>query len=147
MDTPTLSDRSAIIDLTARYCWALDQKNWADLDHVFTPDATADLGRGGQKSRDEIVARIRSSLDPLDDSQHMVSTHAITIDGDTATSRCYLHAQHVLHGTPGGELFVAAGRYEDDLIRTADGWRIKHRALTIMWTDGNRAVMESGKEG
>ena len=34
-----------------------------------------------------------------------------------------------------------AGVYEDELARTADGWRIIHRTLTIHWTDGNPAVV------
>jgi hypothetical protein len=36
---------------------------------------------------------------------------------------------------------VVAGRYEDRLVRTADGWRIAHRELITMWTAGNLAVV------
>ena len=61
-------------------------------------------------------------------------------DGDTATCRCYLHAQHTLHGTPGGDNFIIAGRYVDDLVRTADGWRITHRVLHFDWNEGNPKV-------
>ena len=35
---------------------------------------------------------------------------------------------------------MVAGRYEDRLVRTDAGWRIAHRTLTVMWTDGNVAV-------
>ena len=34
-----------------------------------------------------------------------------------------------------------AGVYDDELRRTADGWRIVHRTLTVTWTDGNPAVI------
>ena len=74
---------------------------------------------------------------PLDVSQHMVSTHQFAVDGDRATGRCYLHAQHVA----GGGQFVVAGRYEDRYRRTPDGWRIEHRTLTVMWTAGDPAVL------
>ena len=38
-----LVDRAAITDVTIRYCWALDTKDWAVLDSVFTEDANGDL--------------------------------------------------------------------------------------------------------
>ena len=30
-----------------------------------------------------------------------------------------------------------AGRYEDELVRSTDGWRISHRSLIEMWTAGD----------
>jgi 3-phenylpropionate/cinnamic acid dioxygenase small subunit len=135
------NDRLAIMDLTHAYCWALDTRRWDDLREVFLPDARAVLGGSDLGGIDAIIARVTAALSPLDDSQHMVSTHQIHVDGDRATCRCYLHAQHVRHGALGGPLYVVAGRYEDELVRTPQGWRIAHRELIPMWTDGNRAVV------
>jgi hypothetical protein len=36
---------------------------------------------------------------------------------------------------------MIAGRYEDQLVRTPAGWRIHHRVLTVMWREGNLAVV------
>jgi ketosteroid isomerase-like protein len=135
-----LADRLAIIDVTIAYTWALDTHDWDALDDVFTPDATASL-LVELEDREAIKERIRRALTPLDDSQHMVSNHDVRVDGDTATSRCYLHAQHVRHAAEGGPNYIVAGRYEDRFTRTPDGWRIAHRTLTVMWTDGNRKVI------
>lgn len=135
-----MTDREAIIDVTIAYCWALDGKDWDALDDVFVPEATADLGRR-LEGIDAIKARVRGALESLDDSQHMVATHQVRIDGDRATCRCYLQAQHVRRGVDGGETFMFAGRYEDQLVRTVAGWRIAHRDLVRMWTDGNPAVV------
>jgi ketosteroid isomerase-like protein len=135
-----LADRLAIIDVTIAYTWALDTHDWDALDDVFTPDATASL-LVELEDREAIKERIRRALTPLDDSQHMVSTHDVRVDRDTATSRCYLHAQHVRHAAEGGPNYIVAGRYEDRFTRTPDGWRIAHRTLTVMWTDGNRKVI------
>ena len=141
----TMVDRMAIIELTHRYCWALDSRSWELLDDVFLPDATGDLRSATLiEGRDAIRDRIRRSIDPLDATQHTVSNHMIEIDGATATSRCYLHSQHVRRGAPGGELFVIAGRYEDQLVRTAAGWRIAFRRLVQVWQDGNLAVVRPG---
>jgi hypothetical protein len=138
-----LLDERDIVAVAVRYCWALDARDWDALEEVFAPAATADLLTGGSilEGRDAIIARISGALESFDETQHIVSTHEVRVDGGTATHRCYLHAQHVRHGADGGSNYVIAGRYEDDLVRTADGWRITHRRLTPMWTDGNRAVV------
>jgi len=136
-----LEDRAAIIDITHGYCWALDRNQWDELDNVFMVDATALLGARTAANRDEIKQVCSDALTKLDDSQHIVATHQIEIDGDIATSRCYLHAQHIRRNAEGGPHYVVAGRYEDDLVRTTDGWRIKHRTLAVMWTEGNVAVV------
>jgi hypothetical protein len=146
VDHQHLVDHQAIVDLTHTYCWALDSHRWDDLDAVFLPDATAVLGSAAPlQGLGAIKQRIASALGPLDDSQHMVNTHQIHVTADTATSRCYLHAQHVRHAAADqgtlGPNFVVAGRYEDRLVRTADGWRIAHRDLITMWTAGNVAVV------
>jgi hypothetical protein len=138
-----LADRIAIADLTAAYAFALDGHDWDGLDEVFTPDATAELGRS-LSGLDAIKERIRGALEPLDASQHLVATPQIRIDGDRATCRCYLQAQHV----KGGALFMVGGRYDDRVVRTPAGWRIEHRVLTVMWTEGHPKVLgrvEPGK--
>jgi ketosteroid isomerase-like protein len=135
-----LADRQAIVDLTVDYCWALDDRDWDALDRVFTPDATAEL-LADLAGVEAIKARVRRALEPLDDSQHLVATHQVRIDGDRATCRCYLQAQHVRRGVEGGENYIVAGRYEDEMVRTADGWRIARRVLVPMWTEGNPAVV------
>jgi hypothetical protein len=140
MGTLSSDDRLAITDLTIAYCWALDTHQWDDLDGVFTTDAVALLGTECH-GLDAIKERVSGALSPLDDSQHMVTNHQITVDGAVGTSRCYLHAQHVRSAAAGGPNFVVAGRYEDRLVRTADGWRIAHRNLITMWTDGNPVVV------
>ena len=135
-------DAGAVIDVAIRYCWALDENDWDRLDDVFLPEATAHLGSSDLlDGRDAIVARCSAALTPLDDSQHMVSTHQVEIDGDSATHRCYLHAQHIRRDAAGGPHYIVAGRYVDRMTRTPDGWRIAHRDLIVMWTEGNLAVV------
>jgi ketosteroid isomerase-like protein len=138
------ADEAAIIRLTHDYCWALDSGDYDALRQVFTPDCMARLG-GNQSNVDEVIARVSAALGPLDDSQHMVSTHQIRrwVDG-TVTGRCYLHAQHILAGVAGGDQYIVAGRYEDRYVRTDEGWRIAERELVVMWTAGNRDVVRRG---
>ena len=136
-----LVDERDLIDLTIAYCWALDRRRYDDLAQVFTPDATGDYGLVQVRGIDEFKALVARSLDPLDLSQHIVGSHQVSVDGDTASVRCHLHAQHTKRGTEGGDNYVIGGFYEDDAVRTVDGWRIAHRKLTMTWSEGNRAVI------
>jgi len=137
----TLLDERAILQVVTRYARALDTKDWSLLDDVFLPNATGDLASPAiLEGIDAIRARIRMALDPLDESQHLVGNHEVNVDGDTATHRCYLQAQHVRNDAEGGINFIVAGRYEDQFVRTDVGWRISHRRLVTMWTEGNPKV-------
>ena len=136
-----LLDERNVVAVATRYCRALDTKNWPLLATVFLPDATADMATPSLLvGVDAITNRIRTALENLDDCQHLVGNHEVTVDGDNATHRCYLQAQHVRKAAAGGPNYLVGGRYEDRLVRTPDGWRIAHRTLTVMWTDGNVAV-------
>ncbi len=138
-------DRTAIVDLTIAYCWALDEHDWPALHRVFLPDARAELGFPEVTGIDAIVDIVSGVLTPLDTSQHMVTNHQVRVDGDTATSRCYFHAQHVRRAAAEGPNFIVAGRYEDDLVRTAGGWRITRRRLVPMWREGNPGVVRGDR--
>lgn len=135
-----LLDTQAIVDLTIAYGWLLDHGPRQDLDQVFTQDAVAIYGGDRFDGLAAIIDKVESALGKLTISQHIVSNQQVEIDGDTARCRCYLHAQHTLRGTPGGDNFIIAGRYLDELVRTDDGWRITHRVLEMDWTEGNPKV-------
>jgi hypothetical protein len=136
-----VDDIVAIVNVTHAYCWALDGHAWDDLADVFTPDARAELG-GEYVGLDAIKERVASVLLRLRASQHMVSTHQVAVDGDAATCRCYLHAQHVRELEGSDARFLVGGRYDDALVRTPAGWRIARRSLTVIWTAGDPRVLQ-----
>ena len=134
------ADRQAIIDLTIKYCWTIDMRDFETLREIFLPDATGLLG-DERVGIDSIIEKITTALTPLDASQHIISNHQVTVDGDTAMSRCYMQAQHVRRAAQGGANFIIAGRYQDQLVRTPNGWRIKRRELYRDWSEGNVNVV------
>lgn len=140
-----LLDERDIIAVVTRYCRALDTKDWEELRGVFLADATADLwgSTGGTLTGvDAIIDRVRRALEPLDITQHLVGNHEVVFGGNTATHRCYLQAMHVREMPEGSPNLMFAGRYVDQFERTEVGWRISHRTLHAMWTEGNLAVFD-----
>jgi hypothetical protein len=106
------------------------------------PDATAYFGGARRElaGYQAIEETCRNGLEPLDASQHFVSAPSIEVDGDRARARCYVQAQHVRHGVEGGDSFIVAGTYADQLERSG-GWRIRRRELYVSWTEGNPRVL------
>ena len=139
-DLADLLDRCAIVDVTVDYCTALDTKDFEGLRRVFVPEATARLGDTDHDGVDDIIERCRSALHRLDSSQHMVTNHRVVVDGDRATCTCQFQAQHTRASAASGANYTIAGRYDDDLVCTPEGWRISRRVLTVAWTEGNPAV-------
>jgi ketosteroid isomerase-like protein len=143
MDTALrqLLDERDIVAVCVRYATAIDDRDWDRLRSCFTPDAVgiyhADRPLIGSEA---IEQAIRTAVTPLSRTQHLVTNFTVVLDGDEATAQCYLHAQHVRDGVPGGDTYVIAGRYSDRFARTDDGWRIRERRLDRWWTDGNPEV-------
>jgi hypothetical protein len=147
-EVKSLADRLEINDVLHRYALALDSRDWELLRSCFTADAVAVYFDPADSNEgvDAIVARCWSALQGLDASQHMIGTALASVDGDTASATCYLHAQHVFRGAPGGDHYLIAGRYEDRLVRTDAGWRIQHRTLHFSWSRGNQGVFPAAAE-
>lgn len=139
-DLTDILDHAAVFDLTVDYCTALDSGDWDALRVVFTAEATARLGGTDHDGIDEIIERCSTALTGLDASQHMISNHRIHVDDDHASCTCSVQAQHVRAAADGGPNYIVGGRYDDQLLRTPDGWRITRRVLTVLWTEGNPAV-------
>ena len=141
-DLQGLLDERDIMRTCLNYARALDGKQWDSLRDCFTPDAVAVYqGVGECHGVEEIIALCSSGMDFIDRTQHILSNFLVDVEGDAATSACYLQAQHVRDDLPGGSNFIMAGRYRDQFVRRPEGWRIARRELDIWWTEGNHAVI------
>ena len=145
MQIDQLVDKQQIIDLTIAYTWIIDRGPREKLREIFTEDAAFIIDIKNYNGIDEIIDKIDRTLGNLSASQHIISNHQVTIEGDNATCSCYLHAQHTLHGTEGGENYIMAGRYVDKLIRIDSRWRIAERRLILDWTEGNLEILSPRK--
>jgi ketosteroid isomerase-like protein len=131
-----VEDRLEIDDLLTRYAAAIDAKQFDMLDDVFTPDATIDYTSAGgiRGSYPEIKQWLADTLAMFPMTQHLVTNRAVTISGDTATSRAHFYNPMGLPNDDGGlTLFFVGGYYNDQWQRTAAGWRITERIEETAW--------------
>jgi 3-phenylpropionate/cinnamic acid dioxygenase small subunit len=138
-DLQALADRLDIEDVLTRYAWALDSKQFDDLDRVFTPDAHVDYTSSGGEAGayPDVKAWLAKVLPHFPAYQHLVTNKQITVDGDRATSRSEFYNPMVMAQRDGTtSIFFVGGEYHDQLVRTPDGWRITDRLEKSIWTDG-----------
>ena len=69
-------------------------------------------------------------------THHNVGNFRVTVDGDTAEAKVHYYAVHLGLGAHAGAIYSMWGQYNDKLVRTKDGWRIKNRVYHAYITDG-----------
>lgn len=137
-----LVDRALISDLLVEFARALDERDWEAYGATYTEDAVFEIG-GALKLEGRAVIQGATASEKgvggYAGTWHGSSNHAITIsydpDGDTATTRSYLHGVHLL----GGSTFHHAdgsGWYDCALRRTPDGWRFARVRIHEVWHAG-----------
>ncbi|MEX2100117.1 MAG: nuclear transport factor 2 family protein [Acidimicrobiia bacterium] len=110
--------------LKARYCRAVDHKDWDALGNVFTADAKLFHGETGIDGCDAIVAVIRDTLADFSTS-HCAHTPLIDITGATTATGNW-GAIYTRVGDP-----PSFGEYDEDHELGRDGsWRIRCMRLT-----------------
>jgi hypothetical protein len=139
-----LVDREAIRDVFITFAAAMDGKDWALLETIWTDDAiydhsaftweglTANVWRG----KADIMKRTIEGVSRHVAAHHIVTNHRMTIRGDGARAVVYLHSVHLddpqradAHGDHGAWYFA-------ELARTAAGWRIHWLAHQPIWYAG-----------
>ena len=126
-----ISDRLEIQQLLIDYSTAIDRRLFDDLDAVFTSDAYIDYRAMGGIDGEypEVKAWLAEVLPNFPAYAHMLGNFDVRIDGDKATSRTICFNPMVLPGLEQQVLFCGLW-YEDEFVRTADGWRMSRRVET-----------------
>jgi 3-phenylpropionate/cinnamic acid dioxygenase small subunit len=119
-------DRQDISDVLLRYATGIDRRDWPLFRTVFTDDCQLDYGEvGAWTGGDEVTEFMQQAHAMAGHTMHRLTNQVITVDGDTAQSRTYVDA--LIMVGEGNSGVNAAGLYDDDLVRTADGWRVSRR--------------------
>jgi hypothetical protein len=126
-----ISDRLEIQQLLVDYSSAIDLRRFDDLDAVFTRDAYIDYtALGGIEGRyPEVKAWLAEVLPNFPMYSHMLGNFSVRVDGDTASSRTICFNPMVLGGDKGQVMFCGLW-YDDEFLRTPEGWRMTRRVET-----------------
>ena len=138
-----LRDRIAITDVVDSVGTLADSGQYDRLQQLFTDEVTVDYtslfpGEVQNISREELMTQWQSTLPGFDATQHMITNHRITVDGDKATAMAYVRATHRL----GDEMWIVGGYYVDELVRTDEGWKLQAIQYNALYEEGDRSLVE-----
>ena len=105
--------RLDISDLLVRYATGIDRRDWPLFRTVFTDDCELDYGEVGTwKGVDAVTDFMEQTHAMAGRTMHRLTNQAITVDGDKQAG------------------VNALGFYDDEIVRTPEGWRIARRRFT-----------------
>lgn len=121
----TVADRLELHELPGRYGDAIDDRDWNRLDQIFTDDAVFDLTDLDVPLLEGLAA-IKRFMDI--EAKHP-KTHLMTnIYVDEADDGVHLFFRIVAMRSGG---LTGTASYYDRVVPTPDGWRVKHRVVTL----------------
>ena len=143
-----LLDRAAISDTVIAYATGLDRRDWALYRSIFCDDLEMEFTsvgiRAGTYSADAWVRSAQRLFAGFSATQHTSSNHVHVLRGDTASCTSSMQAEHFVAPGPdiaaGAERWTIGGYYENELVRTSAGWKLRRVALHVTWSTGNPEV-------
>jgi hypothetical protein len=120
--------------LLARYASIPDSRDFEELpETVFTDRVLWDFESVGagppiEIERDVFMQQLRTFFVDWQAAHHAITNHRVRVDGDVASIRAHIHAQHWL--PPDVALqhrnrWLVVGFYDDEAVRTPDGRRLR----------------------
>jgi hypothetical protein len=135
------NDVAEIIALTHLYAMATDTLRWDLFDRIFTPDLDANCPPNGRwVGLEDFKSKWAAFHEILDGSTHTFTNQQVVVSGDTANMLSYVHVRLWRKMPDGKDWYESGGYYDDKLIRTPAGWRIRARLYGGNWWDGNPRV-------
>jgi hypothetical protein len=147
----SFADKLAVAETVYRYARAVDTRDWDAYRSIFTERVTFDFS-GYDAARapveiatDDWIAQIRPQFAGLHATQHLMANPLADVDGDRATVTMYVRAHHVFEPDVDDSWFTIGGFYDDELVRSSDGWLLTRVKLTVTWRQGRPEVMDSAR--
>ena len=124
-----LEEKDAIREVMARYCFALDDGQFADMAALFTEDGTWQTFFGkatGRQAIADFAAGLRVHRTDNPRAIHHVTNIVITLDGDTAKVRSNWTT---VQNSPDGPKIGSGGAYDDEMVKLGGQWFFKYRTI------------------
>ena len=129
-----------IRNLIAAYLLRVDAKDFDGIAETFAEDGVMDfgglVGLGSYEGRKAIAKVFEDTEGVPGFAWHLAHTPYIEVHGDRAVGHW---GWTVLGCYPGAEPLEVGGVYDDEYVRTDEGWKIKKKVATAWYT------MEFGK--
>ena len=148
------NDRYEIADALHRYCFGLDHGDADSHASALTEDCALDFRPAGKRlnldfplinGRQAILESVLPLIGPLDTS-HSATNLQIEISDDSATLTAFVMAQHFMPregAKRGSENALLMNRYDCDLVRDGQKWRLKSITISNAWAQGDPEILNA----
>jgi hypothetical protein len=140
----TVLETFKIVRTLNRTLSSSDARDWKTFHSLFADKVTIDFGEIRpplQMSTDALVAWARKSYGGVR-SHHMLTNRDVSIDGDKATVTSHGRALHRQAVSRGQDFWYVHCRYEHDLVKTKDEWRVTRIKTTPTFQVGNPGLID-----
>lgn len=130
MEPVSQDDRLAIEALVTEYAWILDHRQWHEVSGLCTDDVELDIRRRKIIGRDGVAAWAEErSLKKRRKTQHQMTLLRLEHAAQDVVKGTAALVLHVAKSGGPGSYVDLVGEYEDEYVRTPDGWRFRRRKL------------------
>lgn len=151
----SIEDHLACIDLLNRYASGVDHKDWDLWSSAFGERVTWDFSSVfGEPAVERVVRDIVDQMHVMFTgfvaTQHAITSHRVTLDGDRAHISAHIQADHWVAPelvADGPNVWTIIGFYEDDAVRTASGWQLVKVGLECRYQSGTDIRKIAYREG
>ena len=128
-----LQDRADVTDTLYRYASTIDRFDVAGLRRLLADDLVAQYGNADPVTGGEAVAGwIGAAIAEVVWQHHFLSVYHVDVEGDRATALVYHTSHQVFEADPDAAKLLV-GRYDVELRREVDGWKISRLRLDLLW--------------
>ena len=125
-------DKAAIVELIARYNYAIDHEDYQGWANTFAPDGMFHgiIGKfAAHKELDKFIASVKNLTATSPNLRHYVTNILPEINGNEARCTCFLLMTSTTK--EGGSKIAAAGEYEDRLVKINGQWLFLERIVRV----------------
>jgi len=128
-----LQDRADVTDTLYRYASTIDRFDIAGLRRLLADELVAQYGNADPVTGGDAVAEwIGAAIAEVVWQHHFLSVYHVDVEGDRATALVYHTSHQVFEADPDAAKLLV-GRYDVELRREVDGWKIGRLRLDLLW--------------
>lgn len=128
-----MEDLEAIKQLTFKYAYSVDSKQWDDVVDCFANDASLNFSAIGKGTGREYIARFFKEVIPSRNlfTCHIVINPVIEVHGNTAKGRWYFLVPAT--DRPTNTAVWVGGRYDNEYIKKNGVWKLSLMAAAFFF--------------
>ena len=130
-----LEDRELILELPQRYAYGIDTDDWALVAAQFSDDCHV-AGTVTSLPIAPYLEQLEPGVKAYHATLHFMGNQYVRVTGDTGHVETYAVAYHIEADDSELPDLVMGVRYQDDVRREDDGWKICRRNVVKQWHRG-----------